>query len=144
MGRPDDDKFEILNLGSQPCCKPLKSPKSSPKIYAVWTIDLGFQYYGRMPHPNSRHGCPDMWHKNMHITNIHGRRLSFVQIEITDLVANFNIWTLDMKYSATGQQQPNWNYNFELRTLRLIWKFYPKRFQLIYEFSPYVPTLVLE
>lgn len=124
----------------------------------------------------------------MHITNIHGRRLSFVQIEITDLAAIFNIWTLDMKYSATGQQQPNWiithkitiavgqfsfernppeifkvlgirneemlfhntetgtlfAYNFELRTLRLIWKFYPKRFQLIYEFSPYVPTLVLE
>lgn len=44
----------------------------------------------------------------MHITNIHGRRLSFVQIEITDLVAIFNIWTLDMQYSGTGQQHPNW------------------------------------
>lgn len=135
-------EFEILNLGSHPCCKPLNGPKDltngddeyysfdnplvvdNANIYWLETthmveceqLILAFNIRAEEfsflphPHPHSLNGCPD--HYNMHIiTNIHGHRLSFVQMEMSAPVVTFNIWTLEQQ-----QQQPNWikTYNINI------------------------------
>lgn len=151
-------EFEILNLGSHPCCKPLNGPKGltngdeyfvckdplvvdNANIYWLQTrhivqceqlilaFNIRAEEFSCLPHPHpySLNGCPD--HRNMHIiTNIHGHRLSFVQMETDASVVTFNIWTLEQQ-----QQQPNWiktyNINIGVREFKidyrnpLIWNF---------------------